>query len=91
MRVLSHEINNSLAPIKSITHTLSRMPEIAALPPDAQEQLVYGLDVIGSRAESLNRFLQNYTQLARISHPDKQVFDLAELMHQVSSWNPGCP
>lgn len=91
VRVLSHEINNSLAPLKSISRTLSRMPEIGALPPDAQEQLIYGLDVIGSRAESLNRFLQNYAQLAKISHPDKQVFDLAELMHQVSSLESRLP
>lgn len=85
VRVLSHEINNSLAPIKSITRTLSRMPAIAALPAEAQEQLSYGLEVIGSRAESLNRFLQNYARLARLPNPNKQVFDLAALMHHVSN------
>jgi len=85
VRVLSHEINNSLAPIKSITNTLSRMPAITALPPEAQEQLSYGLEVIGSRAESLNRFLQNYALLARLPHPNKRVFELAALMYHVSN------
>jgi nitrogen fixation/metabolism regulation signal transduction histidine kinase len=85
VRVLSHEINNSLAPIKSISRTLSRIPSLAALPQEAQEQLSCGLEVIGSRAESLNRFLQNYAQLAKLPRPTKQVFELAALMHQVSN------
>jgi two-component system, NtrC family, nitrogen regulation sensor histidine kinase NtrY len=85
IRVLSHEINNSLAPIKSITHTLSRMPIISVLPADAKEQMSYGLEVIGSRADSLNRFLQSYAQLAKLPQPNKQVFELGELVHHVSN------
>lgn len=84
IRVLNHEINNSLAPIKSISRTLSRMPAIAALPPEARELLSHGLEVIGSRAESLNRFLQSYAALARLPRPNKQTFDLAALMRHVS-------
>jgi two-component system, NtrC family, nitrogen regulation sensor histidine kinase NtrY len=85
VRVLSHEINNSLAPIKSITRSLSRMPELGNLPVPAQEKINHGLEIIGGRAESLNRFLQSYTQLARLPHPNKQVFELATLIHQVCS------
>jgi len=85
VRVLSHEINNSLAPIKSIARTLSRMPALGSLPPEAREQIGYGLEVMGSRAESLNRFLQNYAQLAKLPRPHKQVFDLAGLIDHVSN------
>jgi nitrogen fixation/metabolism regulation signal transduction histidine kinase len=91
VRVLSHEINNSLAPIKSISRTLSRMPELAGLPSGAKEQLSHGLDVIGNRAESLNRFLQSYAQLARLPRPNKQVFELASLVHQVCSLESRLP
>jgi two-component system, NtrC family, nitrogen regulation sensor histidine kinase NtrY len=84
VRVLSHEINNSLAPIKSIARTLSRMPAIAALSPEALDQLKHGLEVIGSRAESLNRFLQNYAQLARLPLPNKCVFELKAFVEHVS-------
>lgn len=85
VRVLSHEINNSLAPIKSITRTLSRMPELANLPCEAKKQLSHGLDIIGGRAESLNRFLQSYAQLARLPRPNKQVFEVASFIQQVCS------
>src|SRR5579883_756760 len=61
IRVLGHELSNSLAPIKSIAGTLrSRLPQSNGLLPDFDR----GLGVIESRAESLNRFVQAYRQLA---------------------------
>jgi two-component system, NtrC family, nitrogen regulation sensor histidine kinase NtrY len=88
VRVLSHEINNSLAPIKSISWSLSRMPEFSVLSPAAQQEIRYGLEIVGSRADSLNRFLQSYTQLARLPRPSKQIFELAPLIFQVCSLEP---
>jgi nitrogen fixation/metabolism regulation signal transduction histidine kinase len=85
MRVLSHEINNSLAPIKSIARTLTRMSAIASLPPEAYSNLTHGLEVISSRAESLNRFLQNYAQLAKLPPPDRRACDIATVVRHVTS------
>ncbi len=69
MRVLGHEINNSLAPIKSIAgsldHLLSRVPP----PPDWHEDAHRGLGIIASRAEALSRFTEAYSKLARLPQP----------------------
>jgi nitrogen fixation/metabolism regulation signal transduction histidine kinase len=69
VRVLGHELNNSLAPIKSIAGSLSsllRSPRRAA---DWEDDMRSGLDIIGTRAESLGRFMQTYAQLARLPQP----------------------
>lgn len=64
VRVMGHEINNSLTPIKSIAGSL-RM----RLPKEGAEDLERGLGVIENRAESLNRFLQAYRQLSGLPKP----------------------
>jgi signal transduction histidine kinase len=65
VRVLGHEINNSLAPIRSITgnlrETLSRTPR----PPQWEEDVSRGLLVVERRAEALGRFMTSYARLAR--------------------------
>lgn len=85
IRVLSHEINNSLAPIKSIARTLTRMSSTFQLPADSHENLMHGLEIIGSRAESLNRFLQSYAELAKLPPPTKRIFELKRLALHVAS------
>ncbi|TFG64958.1 MAG: PAS domain-containing sensor histidine kinase, partial [Gemmatimonadales bacterium] len=79
IRVLSHEINNSLTPIKSIADSLGRLVDRGIEDPEALGDLRDGLEVIGSRSESLGRFMSSYAQLARLPRPD--LNDLA-----VSSW-----
>jgi nitrogen fixation/metabolism regulation signal transduction histidine kinase len=83
VRVLSHEINNSLAPIKSVARTLARMSE-AKLPEDVRENFKLGLDVIGSRTEALNRFLQSYARLTRLPPPMRQPVRLERLIERVA-------
>jgi nitrogen fixation/metabolism regulation signal transduction histidine kinase len=84
VRVLSHEINNSLAPIKSIADSLH-----SALGRDAkngtEEDFRTGLSVIASRSEALRRFMGSYARLARLPAPTKQPVDLGELVHRVAS------
>ncbi|HEX7288899.1 MAG TPA: ATP-binding protein [Candidatus Angelobacter sp.] len=82
VRVLSHEINNSLAPIKSIARTLSRIAE-QKVPESDREVLMHGLEVIGSRAESLNRFLQSYAQLTKVPTVSKKTIRLKDLLARV--------
>jgi two-component system, NtrC family, nitrogen regulation sensor histidine kinase NtrY len=67
VRVLGHEINNSLTPVKSISESLSRLISRNPLPEDWREDTVHGLEIISSRAEALNRFTGAYARLAR--HP----------------------
>jgi nitrogen fixation/metabolism regulation signal transduction histidine kinase len=84
VRVLSHEINNSLAPIKSIAHTLARLSATTTMADEARENFQHGLEVIKERTEALNRFLQNYTRLARLPAPVRQVISLNKLVSHVA-------
>ncbi len=79
IRVLGHEINNSLAPIKSIAGTL-RTQLISGVATD--EDLDRGLHIIESRAESLYRFVQAYRQLAQLPPPKLQKTPLAPLLER---------
>jgi two-component system, NtrC family, nitrogen regulation sensor histidine kinase NtrY len=69
IRVLGHEINNSLTPIRSIADRLQHL--IGRSPPDAELRgdIDRGLGVIASRSEGLSRFLASYTRLARLPPP----------------------
>src|SRR5580698_4057228 len=79
IRVLGHEINNSLAPIKSIAGTL-RTQLISGVATD--EDLDRGLHIVESRAESLHRFVQAYRQLAQLPPPRLQKTPLAPLLER---------
>ena len=69
IRVLSHELNNSLAPIKSIADSLLALIAREPAPPDQREDLRKGLAVIGGRSESLSRLMAAYARLARLPPP----------------------
>ena len=69
IRVLSHELNNSLAPIKSIADSLLALLGRDSLPPNRREDLRTGLGVIASRSESLSRLMAAYARLARLPPP----------------------
>lgn len=69
IRVLSHEINNSLAPIKSIAGSLISLLERAPRPDDADEDLARGLGIIAGRSDALQRFMASYARLARLPAP----------------------
>jgi two-component system nitrogen regulation sensor histidine kinase NtrY len=69
IRVLGHELNNSLAPIKSIAGSLSSRLAETELNPDQRRDFERGLAIIEARTASLNRFLQAYRQLAQMPPP----------------------
>jgi two-component system nitrogen regulation sensor histidine kinase NtrY len=85
VRVLGHELNNSLAPIKSIAATLGTAMERAPRQPDWEKDMQSGLGVIASRAESLERFLQGYTQLAKLPPPQIAACDLPALLRRAAA------
>jgi len=83
IRVLSHEINNSLAPIKSIAGSLQSLTRRGSLPPDLDEDVESGLKVISSRAESLGRFMASYAQLARLPEPNLRAVEVEGLVRRI--------
>ena len=85
VRVLGHELNNSLAPIKSISGTLGTNLRRATRPADWEADLLAGLDIIAARAEGLERFLQAYSRLARLPPPSLAPVDLAALVQRVTA------
>jgi two-component system, NtrC family, nitrogen regulation sensor histidine kinase NtrY len=80
VRVLGHELNNSLAPIKSIAGSLGAALKRAPRPPDWEADLSQGLGIIAARAEGLARFLQAYSRLARLPPPVPTPCQLADLV-----------
>ena len=84
MRVLGHEINNSLAPIKSIAGSLSRLLKRDDPPDDWRDDATRGLDVIGTRAEALTRFTASYARLARLPQPRLKPLEIATLVRRVA-------
>lgn len=83
VRVLGHELNNSLAPIKSIAGSLSALLRNPRRAPDWEEDMRSGLDIIASRSESLARFMQAYARLARLPQPNVAPCELTDLVHRV--------
>ena len=84
IRVLGHELNNSLAPIKSIAGSLSAQISHAALSPDQRQDFERGLAIIETRAGSLNRFLQAYRQLAQMPPPALRKAALSAIVERVA-------
>ena len=85
IRVLGHEINNSLTPIKSIAGSLAG-DGLRALSDVSGERVDFerGLEVIENRSESLNRFLQAYRQLMGLPSPKLSAVSLAALVERVA-------
>lgn len=69
IRVIGHELNNTLAPIKSMAGTLATLLERDPPPADWRDDMASGLKVIGERSESLSRFMASYARLARLPAP----------------------
>ncbi len=84
LRVLGHEVNNSLAPIQSMAGTLAALAERDPLPADWRDDFRSGLDVIAHRAAALARFLSSYSRLARLPPPQRRDVDLAGLIEKTA-------
>ena len=91
IRVLGHELNNSLAPIRSMAGTLAGLVAREPLPEDWREDVQGALGVIGDRAESLTRFMASYTRLARLPPPNKGKMELAPLVRRIARLEQRCP
>lgn len=83
IRVLGHEINNSLAPIRSIAKSLEEAFDRAKAPQPSEDDFRRGLAVIAARSESLSRFMAAYSRLARLPRPRLAPVDLPALVRRV--------
>jgi nitrogen fixation/metabolism regulation signal transduction histidine kinase len=84
IRVLGHELNNSLAPIKSIAGSLGARLSQIDLNPEERHDFERGLEIIEARSASLNRFLQAYRQLAQMPPPATKKVALLPIVERVA-------
>ncbi len=82
VRVLGHEINNSLTPIRSLSESLSKIIEQQG--ETWREDALQGLGIISSRARGLGRFLEAYTRLARLPEPTLRRVALPGLVKRIA-------
>ena len=83
VRVLGHELNNSLAPIKSLAGSLSAMLKRSPRSPDWEDDMRSGLEIIETRAEGLGRFMQAYARLAKLPQPTLAPIEIGPLIRRV--------
>jgi len=83
LRVLGHELNNSLAPIKSISGSLASLLGKEPQPVDWKDDMQRGLGVITARADALSRFMEAYSRLARLPQPKLQSLEIEPLIRRV--------
>jgi two-component system, NtrC family, nitrogen regulation sensor histidine kinase NtrY len=84
IRVLGHELSNSLAPIKSIAGSLRSHLGENGICGDVVLDFGRGLSIIESRAEALNRFIQGYREFAKLPSPNKHDVSLRPLLERVA-------
>ena len=85
IRVMGHELNNSLAPISSIAGSLERLVEQEPRGADWEDDMRRGLAVIGSRAGALRRFLEGYALLARLPPPHLVFTSASETVRRAAA------
>jgi PAS domain S-box-containing protein len=91
VRVLSHEINNSLTPIRSIARSVKRFLEREVGDNGRTSEVREGLDVIAGRAESLGRLMSEYARLARMPRPVVRPVPVAALVRGIAELEQRVP
>ena len=91
VRVLSHEINNSLAPIKSLSGSMRGLLDRNPRPADLDADLRRALDVIGGRSEALVRFMSAYARLAKLPAPIRAPVNVSEWVMRVAALETRLP
>ena len=86
--VLTHEIMNSVAPIKSLTNTMIKMFE-KNRPSDTNKESEYNVDTlmalkaIQKRSKGLLNFVETYKNLTKVPNPVFQYIELKSLIHEI--------
>jgi two-component system, NtrC family, nitrogen regulation sensor histidine kinase NtrY len=84
IRVLGHELNNSLAPIKSVAENLGSVLGRKERADDWQEDMRSGLNIIAARTDGLARFMSAYARLAKLPPPALQLVDVGVWIRRVA-------
>jgi len=84
VRVIGHELNNSLAPIKSVAASLESLLAREPQPPDWRDDMREGLRIIAGRSEALARFMESYARLARLPKPRRAPLDIGAWVRRVA-------
>ena len=91
VRVLSHEINNSLAPISSVAGSLAQLQQREPRPEDWEEDLRAGLEVVAGRSEGLRRIMASYAQLAKLPPPQLGEVQVEDWIRRVAAMESRLP
>ncbi len=91
IRVIGHELGNSLGPIKSIAGSLETLLQRNPPPEDWRDDMTRGLQVIASRTESLSRFTAAYSRLARLPAPKLSPVVLQPLVVKIAGLETRVP
>lgn len=91
VRVLGHELNNSLTPIKSIAESLASIMRRTPRADDWEEDMLHGLNIIATRSEGLSRFLGAYARLAKLPRPRFVTVDVDSWIQRVVSLETRIP
>jgi len=86
IRVISHELNNSLAPITSLVHSARLITQKQPQPPDPKLARVF--DTIEDRAKHLQEFVEGYARFARLPKPRRDKVDLREFVERLGELAP---
>lgn len=93
LRVLSHEMNNSLTPIVAISQSMQKKLQASLQKTDSEidkTQLLEGVNIINERADSLSQFIASYSQLSHLPKPNKSLFELASMIDNLAPLYPQC-
>jgi len=88
IRVIGHELNNSLAPIKSVAENLSGLITRKDRPSDWEDDMRHGLTVIAGRSDGLARFMNAYARLARLPAPQLRPVEVGTWILRAASLDP---
>jgi nitrogen fixation/metabolism regulation signal transduction histidine kinase len=91
LRVLGHELNNSLAPIKSIAGSMETLLGREPKPVDWMDDMKRGLGVISARTGALNRFMDAYTRIARLPPPKLRSVDIGKCIDRIATLETRLP
>jgi len=88
IRVIGHELNNSLAPIKSVAESLCGILARREKPMDWEEDMSRGLAVIANRTDGLARFMNAYARLARLPAPQFRPMPVSAWIRRAANFDP---
>lgn len=91
VRVLGHELNNSLTPIKSIAESLTALLRRTPRAEDWEDDMIRGLSIIATRSEGLSRFLASYARLAKLPRPNLKTVDVEPWVRRVAALETRLP